>query len=84
MSQNPASRPDRDAVYRLIQWVMLGDVAIGIVLVGIGAVVMDEPAFVIIGVALAVIGFALFLFFRMLARRAGAAAGHKSPHDLRR
>ena len=80
-----ASTPD--AVNRLIQWIMLSDVLIGIVLVGLGAFVLDIDALVIAGVGLAVIGFAGFLFFRMLGRRHDAAdpsVPRKSPHDLRR
>lgn len=77
MNENAPPRPGRDAVYRLIQWVMLSDVLLGVILAGVGAFIMKEPAFVIVGVGLATIGFALFLFFRMLARRAG-------PHDRRR
>lgn len=80
-----ASPPD--AVNRLIQWIMLSDVLLGIVLVALGAFVLDIDALVIAGAGLAVIGFAGFLFFRMLGRRQGntnPSAPRKSPHDLRR
>lgn len=80
-----ASPPE--AVNRLIQWIMLSDVLIGIALVALGAFVLDIDAMVIAGAGLAVIGFAGFLFFRMLGRRQSSAnpsAPRKSPHDLRR
>lgn len=80
-----ASPPE--AVNRLIQWIMLSDVLIGIVLVALGAFVLEIDAMAIAGAGLAVIGFAGFLFFRMLGRRQGAAgptAPRKNPHDLRR
>ena len=82
MSQN-APPPSRDAVYRLIQWVMLSDVLIGMVLVAVGTFVMDEPAFAVVGAGLALIGFVLFFVFRALARKAAAPA-RRGPHDLRR
>jgi Na+-transporting NADH:ubiquinone oxidoreductase subunit NqrB len=84
MNAKAPVQPSRDAIYRLIQWVMLGDILIGVVFVGIGALV-DEPAFMVVGAGLALIGFALFLFFRFLARRAAVDDLRRSrPHGLRR
>lgn len=82
MSPN-APPPSRDSVYRMIQWVMLSDVLIGMVLIAVGAFVMDEPAFAVVGVGLAIIGFVLFFVFRALARKASAPS-RNGPHDLRR
>jgi len=87
MTGHTAPRPDRDAIYRLIQWVMLSDVLIGIVLMAVGAFILDARAMVIAGAGLAVIGAAMFFFFRLLARRARDTATpspRSSPHDLRR
>jgi hypothetical protein len=61
--------PPRDAVFRMIQWVMLGDVAIGLGLAAFGQFVRHDPAFVIVGLGLAAIGAVMTLFFRRLARR---------------
>ena len=60
--------PPRDAVFRMIQWVMLGDVAIGLGLAAFGRFVRPDPPFVIVGLGLAAIGAALTLFFRRLAQ----------------
>jgi hypothetical protein len=61
----------RDGVYRLILALMLADIVVGVGLVLLGALVIDERALVIAGAGLALIGFVLFLFFRRLGARAG-------------
>jgi len=66
--------PDRrDAIFRMIQWVMLGDIAIGLALAGIGYFVLQEPSFIIVGLGLAGIGAVMTLVFRQLANRSGSA-----------
>jgi len=61
--------PQRDAVFRMIQWVVLADVVIGLGLAAFGRFVWHDPAFVIVGLGLAAIGAVMTLFFRLLAQR---------------
>jgi hypothetical protein len=69
---SPGPDPRREATYRMIQMVMLGDVAIGLALVAAGALWLGQPAVVMAGAGLGAIGLALSLFFRRLAARAAA------------
>jgi hypothetical protein len=68
----PGPDPRRDIGYRLIQMLMLADLAVGLALLAAGALWLDQPALVTVGAGLAAIGLALFLFFRRLAARAAA------------
>ena len=61
--------PQRDAVFRMIQWVMLADIVIGLGLAAFGQFVRHDAAFVIVGLGLAAIGAVMTLFFRRLAQR---------------
>ena len=61
--------PQRDAVFRMIQWVMLADVVIGLGLAAFGRFVQHDQAFVIVGLGLAAIGVVMTFFFRRLAQR---------------
>jgi hypothetical protein len=68
---------------------MLGDVALGLVLLVLGLFVVDFPALAVAGAVLAGMGLGLALIYRMLARRsapptAGPAATRRNPHQLRR
>ena len=76
----PASR---EFVFRTIQLLMLGDVAIGAAFVFLGLYVFDLPALSIAGAFLACMGLGLAVLFRSLDRRAPAAR-RDSPHQLRR
>lgn len=88
----PQAAPRREFIYRTIQLLMLGDVALGLVLLVLGLVVFEFPALAVGGAVLAGMGLGLALIFRMLARRSAASTGgvarpatpRQSPHQRRR
>lgn len=77
---------ERNFVLRTMQLLMVGDIVIGVALVGIGLFVVDFPALVIVGGFLACMGLGLFVLFRILSGRAsGESPGRRqSPHRLPR
>jgi hypothetical protein len=88
----PQAAPRREFVHRTIQLLMLGDVALGLVLLVLGLFVFEFPALAVGGAVLAGMGLALALMYRMLARRSAAstrgvarpATPRQSPHQRRR
>jgi hypothetical protein len=68
----------RQATYRLLVLVMLGDVVIGLLLILAAFTVLDMPALAIGGAVLATTGLAMALVFRHLARRSAGAAPARS------
>jgi hypothetical protein len=86
---DPQTAPRREFIYRTIQLLMLGDVALGLVLLVLGLFVFESPALAVGGAVLAGMGLGLALIYRMLARpsaspTAGTAATRQNPHQLRR
>jgi hypothetical protein len=67
--QPTASDAKRQATYRLLQVAMLGDIAIGLVLILVAFTVLEMPALAIGGAFLAITGLGMALAFRHLARR---------------
>ena len=76
----------REFIYRMIQFLMLGDVLLGLALLALGLFVVDFPALAVGGAVLAAMGLGLALVFRLLARRVatGAPKTRENPHQLRR
>ena len=70
MPDHGAMDPRRDRLYRLIRWVFLGDIAVGLLVAGLGRWVWGVPAAALAGLGLAGVGLVMFLFFGVLARRA--------------
>jgi hypothetical protein len=68
----------RQATYRLLQVVMLGDVALGLGLILAALTVLEMPAVAIGGAFLAVTGLGMALVFRHLARRNAVAPTARS------
>jgi hypothetical protein len=87
MSDQPNPPAGRDAIFRTIQWLMLADVLIGVVLIVLGLFVFDFVALAVGGAALAAMGSGLASIFRVLARRHAPAdrpaPPRPSPHRLR-
>lgn len=86
---DPPTAPRREFIYRTIQLLMLGDVALGLVLLVLGLFVFEFPALALAGAVLAGMGLGLAFIYRMLARRSasptpGTAATRQNPHQLRR
>lgn len=61
--------PTREPIYRMIRWVLLSDVVVGLALIIYGWLGGGGRPFVIVGFALALIGAGLWLFFTSLAER---------------
>ena len=76
----------REFIYRMIQFLMLGDVLLGLALLALGLFVVDFPALAVGGAVLAAMGLGLALVFRLLARRVATDAPktRESPNQLRR
>jgi hypothetical protein len=76
----------REFIYRMIQFLMLGDVLLGLALLALGLFVVDFPALAVGGAVLAAMGLGLTLVFRLLARRVATDAPktRESPNQLRR
>lgn len=68
----------RQAAYRLLQVVMLGDIAIGLGLILAAFTVLEIPALAIGGAFLAITGLGMALVFRHLARRTAGAPTARS------
>ena len=64
----PPTRPG-DGIHRAILWVMVVTVILGAVLAIIGATRLQDPALGRLGVAIAVVGAAIYAFFRILGVR---------------
>jgi multisubunit Na+/H+ antiporter MnhC subunit len=71
---NP-SDPARNGIYRFIQGLMIADMAVGAGLVLAGLLLGPRRDLVLLGAGLGIIGGALFLFFRALARNAEVRRG---------
>lgn len=66
------SNPARDSIYRFIQGLMVVDMGVGAGLVLAGFLLGPRRDLILVGAGLGIIGGALFLFFRALARKATA------------
>jgi threonine/homoserine efflux transporter RhtA len=64
----PPARPG-DGIYRIILWVMVVTVVLGAALAIVGETQLQDPALGRLGVAIAVIGAAVYAFFRILGAR---------------
>ena len=69
MPDGSAPRPERDGIYRTILWVLVADVMLGAVLTVAGESVLNSPALSRIGFGMAIVGAALYVFFRWLGAK---------------
>jgi len=77
-------RPPRqpgDGIYRAILWVMAVTVILGAVLAIVGETQLQDPALSRLGVAIAVIGAAIYAFFRILGDREARRRQDRSEAD---
>jgi hypothetical protein len=74
-NQQPASAPDKEPIYRVIQGLMLFDILLGLFLALFGEQIFALPGLRIAGIMLTLLGGALFLFFGRLAARARRDGG---------
>ncbi len=68
MQKSDPHKP-RDGIYLTILWILVADVLIGAVLALVGDYVLEDPAISRLGVAMALIGGALYAVFRWLGAR---------------
>lgn len=79
MRRNTPPLP-KDGIYRTILWVLVIDIVAGVLLAIAGETVLHSPALNRLGAALALIGAALYVVFRILgAREARRQAGEDGP-----
>lgn len=71
----PSPPPSRDVILRGIIWVLVGDVLIGAFLVVAGEYIWPSRILQYTGLALVLVGGALYFFFRWLERREAARRG---------
>ncbi len=81
----PAMRRDapplpKDGIYRTILWVLVIDIVAGVLLAILGETLLNSPTLNQLGAALALVGAALYVVFRILgAREARRRSGEDDP-----
>jgi uncharacterized protein YjeT (DUF2065 family) len=76
----PPVRPG-DGIYRTILWVMVVTVVLGALLAIVGETQLQDPALRRLGMATAVIGAAIYAFFRVLGAREARRRRDRSESD---
>lgn len=85
MRRDRAPLPD-EGIYRTILWVLVGTVVAGAVLSIAGETVLNNPGLSRLGAGIALVGGAIYAFFRWLGRRearrrAAGGAGADEPGE---